>query len=422
MDYTTATQYLFHIFLLRDTSAGNFTTTGGSNAASGAGALNRNTSGTGNTANGSSALFGNTSGGSNTAVGFEALMASTTADFNTAIGAGALGNTCLNLPAGCPASNNTAVGTDAGNGIGSPASGNVTGSNNTFLGAFAGYEGPTDLTNATAIGANSQVTASNALVLGAVGTNVGIGTTHPSATLQLNENDSSNADVLLLGSTGTKGLQLSDTGSLGVDIQSIGAPLFLNFWGGQFTVLNASAASTGYVGIGTRSPDAMLSVNGTADKPGGGSWGTFSDARLKTVGHDFRAGLADVLRLQPRYYRYKPDNALGIADRAVHVGVVAQEVEPVLPEAVSRNDQGYLLVNNDPVLWAMLNAIKEQQALIEKQAAALKAQQAEIAELSSRTQAIEAALADHPSQTVGARSGCSATGPATDRSPVPDRR
>jgi len=27
----------------------------------------------------------------------------------------------------------------------------------------------------------------------------------------------------------------------------------------------------------------------------------------------------------------------------------------------------YLLVNNDPILWAMLNAIKEQQAQIEQQ-------------------------------------------------------
>ena len=36
------------------------------------------------------------------------------------------------------------------------------------------------------------------------------------------------------------------------------------------------------------------------------------------------------------------------------------------PEAVSKNDRGYLLVNNDPILWTMLNAIKEQQQTIER--------------------------------------------------------
>jgi hypothetical protein len=37
----------------------------------------------------------------------------------------------------------------------------------------------------------------------------------------------------------------------------------------------------------------------------------------------------------------------------------------VIPEAVSANSQGYLLVNNDPILWTMLNAIKEQQVELE---------------------------------------------------------
>jgi hypothetical protein len=36
-------------------------------------------------------------------------------------------------------------------------------------------------------------------------------------------------------------------------------------------------------------------------------------------------------------------------------------VQRVIPEAVTQNSSGYLLVNNDPILWTMLNAIKEQQ-------------------------------------------------------------
>jgi hypothetical protein len=50
-----------------------------------------------------------------------------------------------------------------------------------------------------------------------------------------------------------------------------------------------------------------------------------------------------------------------------YVGFSAQAVERVIPEAVTKNDKGYLLVNNDPILWTMLNAIKEQQSQIEQQ-------------------------------------------------------
>ena len=49
-----------------------------------------------------------------------------------------------------------------------------------------------------------------------------------------------------------------------------------------------------------------------------------------------------------------------------YVGFAAQALEAVLPEAVSTNANGYLQVNNDPILWTMLNAIKEQQKQIEE--------------------------------------------------------
>lgn len=41
-------------------------------------------------------------------------------------------------------------------------------------------------------------------------------------------------------------------------------------------------------------------------------------------------------------------------------------MQKVIPEAVTKNGQGYLLINNDPILWTMLNAIKEQQKEIEQ--------------------------------------------------------
>jgi endosialidase-like protein len=138
--------------------------------------------------------------------------------------------------------------------------------------------------------------------------------------------------------------------------------------GGSSPVLIAS--TNGRVGINTTSPDQSLSVNGDASKVGGGSWQTFSDERLKNIKGQYRSGLSAVMRLQPIRYEYKAGNALGLQSNGEHIGFGAQSLEKVIPEAISRNSQGYLMVNNDPILWTMLNAIKEQQ----KEIADLKAQ------------------------------------------------
>jgi len=122
----------------------------------------------------------------------------------------------------------------------------------------------------------------------------------------------------------------------------------------------------GNVGIGTSAPTELLSVNGTASKPGGGAWAVFSDERLKKIRGPFTSGLSAVMRLQPLRYEYKPGNALGIKSDGEHIGFGAKAVQQVIPEAVSETANGYLTVNNDPIIWTMLNAIKEQQKEIEK--------------------------------------------------------
>lgn len=117
----------------------------------------------------------------------------------------------------------------------------------------------------------------------------------------------------------------------------------------------------GSVGIGTSSPDQKFSVNGEASKVGGGSWATFSDERLKNIKGHFNSGLKAVMQLQPLRYEYKPNNQLGLKSEGEHIGFGAQALQRVIPEAVTKNNAGYLMVNNDPILWTMLNAIKEQQ-------------------------------------------------------------
>jgi hypothetical protein len=142
---------------------------------------------------------------------------------------------------------------------------------------------------------------------------------------------------------------------------------------GAFEIYDNTAAqarflinTSGNVGIGTTAPTDTLSVNGTASKPGGGSWSVFSDERLKTIKGRFNTGLNAVMQLQPIRYAYRQNNALGLNSEGEHIGFGAQALQKIIPEAVTSTSNGYLLVNNDPVLWTMLNAIKEQQKEIEQ--------------------------------------------------------
>jgi endosialidase-like protein len=124
--------------------------------------------------------------------------------------------------------------------------------------------------------------------------------------------------------------------------------------------------SNGRVGIGTASPDQLLSVNGDASKTGGNTWLAFSDRRLKNIKSPFTTGLSAVMRLQPVRYEYKSDNVLGLKSEGEHIGFAAQDVQKLIPEAVTSNSQGYLMLNSDPIIWTMLNAIKEQQKEIQE--------------------------------------------------------
>ena len=98
------------------------------------------------------------------------------------------------------------------------------------------------------------------------------------------------------------------------------------------------------------------------------------------------------MQLQPLRYEYKPDNALGLKSSGEHIGYGAQAVREIVPEAVSENDRGYLLVNNDPILWTMLNAIKEQQQTIEKVKLENDGLRAGNAEAEARLAALETAV------------------------------
>lgn len=169
---------------------GNFTT----NTVVGNTALQQNTMGDVNTAMGFAALLSNQSGHGNTAVGSHTLSDNTNGNLNNAFG-------LFSLTDNVSGSYNVAMGTTS-------LYTNVTGSYNTAMGyqagyhntgsknLFAGYAATTlngNVTNASAIGPQAAVATSNSMILGSIAgvngatnnTNVGIGTTSPTARLHV---------------------------------------------------------------------------------------------------------------------------------------------------------------------------------------------------------------------------------------------
>jgi hypothetical protein len=100
-------------------------------------------------------------------------------------------------------------------------------------------------------------------------------------------------------------------------------------------------------------------------KPGGGSWVATSDARLKKNVHDYDRGLDAVLALRPISYEYN-GKAGTPKDGRRFVGLVADEVLPVMPEMVGTTRE---LLDDAPteiktldqtaLTFALVNAVQE---------------------------------------------------------------
>ncbi|HRG29236.1 MAG TPA: tail fiber domain-containing protein [Chitinophagales bacterium] len=130
-----------------------FNTTGTQNTATGNSALRTNSTGTNNTAFGFQAMFDNTTGTHNTSIGNESLINNTTGNYNSATGN-------IALYSNSTGSYNTATGHSAG-------SVNDNSTFCTYLGYDADQPDGTDISNSTAVGSASRITASNQVRVGA---------------------------------------------------------------------------------------------------------------------------------------------------------------------------------------------------------------------------------------------------------------
>ncbi len=127
----------------------------------------------------------------------------------------------------------------------------------------------------------------------------------------------------------------------------------------------------GRVGIGISTPDYLLHVNGTAAKPGGGSWEVASDKRLKQNIKDFKDGLDIIQKIEPVTFQY--NGRAGLPTEKEYVGIIAQDIQQIAPYMVGafeykegETKKDYLSFDPSALDFILINAIKEQQALIDE--------------------------------------------------------
>jgi len=130
--------------------------------------------------------------------------------------------------------------------------------------------------------------------------------------------------------------------------------------------LNAYPYSTGNVGIGTTDPGSYkLNVAGTIYTSGGCTG--CSDVRWKTNIAPITAPLDKIMALTGEQFNWKtkeyPDMFF---QEGLDYGLVAQDVEKVLPEIVYE-DNGYKYIRYDRLSAILIEAVKEQQKEIQSQ-------------------------------------------------------
>jgi len=138
--------------------------------------------------------------------------------------------------------------------------------------------------------------------------------------------------------------------------------------------------------------------DGQAYKPGGGNWTAFSDARLKEDIRPYTRGLAELRALRPVRYKYKKEY-WAASDRHF-TGLIAQEVQDVVPEmvhpyqfqAIGDKLLDVLAVDPSDLTYMLINAVKELDAENQQLKARLAAVEAEKQALEARLSVIESRL------------------------------
>ncbi|MBX3379956.1 MAG: tail fiber domain-containing protein [Phycisphaeraceae bacterium] len=128
---------------------------------------------------------------------------------------------------------------------------------------------------------------------------------------------------------------------------------------------NVAGPSQDYFTIGTIpggvwNPTISFRSDGVAAKPGGGSWANISDPRTKHDVAPLHGTLDRLLSLRGYQYFYNDDEIRkGRALPGVQIGLMADEVERVFPDWVTRDRDGMRMVTERSTTALMVEALRD---------------------------------------------------------------
>jgi len=337
-----------------------YSNTGGfQNTANGAAALQHNTTGNYNTANGALALFYNTTGSENTVNGVDALFYNTTGSENTANGYQALGF-------------------------------NRTGSDNTANGAYALFFNRTGYNN-TANGVDALLNNRS----GRSNTANGFDALYNNTGGSFNTAEGFNA---LLSNNGSNNIGLGY--SAGSSLTTGGGNVCIG--SGIFGV--AGESNTTRIRNIYSSFASARAVYVNADN----KIGTLvSSRRFKDEIKPMDKASEAILALKPVTFRYKKEIE---PNGAIMFGLIAEEVEKVDPELVTRNDKGEVeTVRYEAVNAMLLNEFLKEHRTVQELKSTSTTQEAMITQLKStvaqQQQDFQSRLAEQQKQIKALASG-----------------
>ncbi len=185
--------------------------------------------------------------------------------------------------------------------------------------------------------------------------NVGIGTSSPAQKLHVNGGQYTGLRLETTNALGASYIDFGDNSDA-----DVGGIVYWHTDNSMRLVTNAAESmridSSGNLLVGSTSGSDKVTVNGTVSAT---NFNTTSDATLKTNVETLTGSLDAVKSLRGVSFDW-------IENGNSEVGVIAQEVEAVLPDVVSTNDQGIKSVKYGNMVALLIEAMKEQQAQIDE--------------------------------------------------------
>ena len=204
---------------------------------------------------------------------------------------------------------------------------------------------------------------------------VGLGTTDPHGRLHI-------TDGYSFGSRPFLELETNSGDRSDIRFSKTGSDAYWDMIAGLRTDATSGTMSFYYIGGGTSTQVLTMRGDGTIQYTG--TLVDISDRRLKENISKIDNSLSKIMSLNGYSFSMKADG-----NKKLEYGVMAQEVQKVLPYAVSITDEdkGHLGVSYVQLLPVLIEAMKEQQAEIETQ-------KAKIDDLETRLSQLEALLKD----------------------------